>query len=436
MRSSPDPRSRRFTLLPAGVLALLGAGPLGAQSLLERTPNLTGAWVGNPGTLYFNFLHRFTRASPPTRKVTSSPTFLVAAGLPARTLVGFNYATNSDVAPGIPNEWELFGRVAPLQQHEGAIADVALQGGWNFAARSTDAELSVGRRVSALQLRAAARLLSNAHDLGDARTALGGGALLRLGRWAGVAGDYAAMLDAPDGFDPAWSAALHLAIPYTPHTVSLHVTNTSTATLQGTSAARGDGRRYGFEFTIPVTLRRYFPRGMTPVARRDTLPATRPEVTQVQPDDPPSTSMATPAPASEVARDTAVSAAPDTAVAVQDTSAGARDTTAAAAAPPPVRAAPAPPRRRRPAPRTVQAAMRQLAFTPARIEIAAGGTVTWTNRDAMVHTVTDSAGRFDSGLLEPGRSWSRRFDRPGTYTIHCTPHPFMKAVVVVRTGEP
>ena len=80
--------------------------------------------------------------------------------------------------------------------------------------------------------------------------------------------------------------------------------------------------------------------------------------------------------------------------------------------------------------------MRQLAFSPARIELAAGGTITWTNRDAMVHTVTDSAGRFDSGLLEPGRSWSRRFDRPGTYIIRCTPHPFMRAVVVVRASEP
>ena len=34
--------------------------------------------------------------------------------LPARTLLGFNYSTNSLLAPGYPNEWEFFGRVMPF----------------------------------------------------------------------------------------------------------------------------------------------------------------------------------------------------------------------------------------------------------------------------------------------------------------------------------
>src|SRR5881409_2311040 len=53
--------------------------------------------------------------------------------------------------------------------------------------------------------------------------------------------------------------------PYTtlfrssPHTLSVQVTNTNTATLQG--ASRGIDRvRGGFEFTIPFTLSRYFGR--------------------------------------------------------------------------------------------------------------------------------------------------------------------------------
>ena len=50
---------------------------------------------------------------------------------------------------------------------------------------------------------------------------------------------------------------MNLAIPHTPHTLSLHATNTNNATLQ--SSSRGTGEtRYGFEFTIPVTLSRYF----------------------------------------------------------------------------------------------------------------------------------------------------------------------------------
>lgn len=48
-------------------------------------------------------------------------------------------------------------------------------------------------------------------------------------------------------------------IPLTPHTVSLQATNTLVTTLQGASRGTSD-IRYGFEFTIPLTLRRYFGR--------------------------------------------------------------------------------------------------------------------------------------------------------------------------------
>ena len=81
--------------------------------------------------------------------------------------------------------------------------------------------------------------------------------------------------------------------------------------------------------------------------------------------------------------------------------------------------------------------MRELSFTPRRIEITAGTTINWTNRDAVLHTVTDVGGSWNSGLIQPGATWGRRFDRPGTYEIHCLPHPFMKAtVVVVPAPEP
>ncbi len=57
--------------------------------------------------------------------------------------------------------------------------------------------------------------------------------------------------------DAAWSAALQIAIPLTPHTLSLQVANTATSTIQGSSRG-SDVRRYGFEFTVPITLARYF----------------------------------------------------------------------------------------------------------------------------------------------------------------------------------
>jgi plastocyanin len=82
---------------------------------------------------------------------------------------------------------------------------------------------------------------------------------------------------------------------------------------------------------------------------------------------------------------------------------------------------------------TVRATMQQLAYEPARLEVAAGTTVVWTNDAPLAHTVTaDDGTSFDSGTIEPGDRWAFRFTRPGTYDFHCTPHPFMKGVVVVK----
>ena len=89
----------------------------------------------------------------------------------------------------------------------------------------------------------------------------------------------------------------------------------------------------------------------------------------------------------------------------------------------------------RPAPArrdTVRATMRQLEFAPARIEVAAGTTVIWTNNAPLQHSVVADNGSFDSGLIDPGKRYAHTFTTPGTYTFHCTPHPFMKGVVVVR----
>ncbi|HWN20195.1 MAG TPA: hypothetical protein VNO19_14885, partial [Gemmatimonadales bacterium] len=61
-------RGRLLLLAALGTLAT-GRGA-GAQSALDRTPNVAGGWVGNPGVLHFNFLHRFSISSAPERKVT------------------------------------------------------------------------------------------------------------------------------------------------------------------------------------------------------------------------------------------------------------------------------------------------------------------------------------------------------------------------------
>ena len=417
------------TIVPVAIVV----PDLAAQSLLERPPNLSGNWVGNQGTVYFNFVHRFTATDAPQRKVNNFPTFLVAAGLPYRLLVGFNYATNSNLAPSYPNEWEFFARHHLLRQDDGSPLDLAGQVAYNIAAEGVDGEVSVARRLGAARLIGAARVLANPYVAGETRFALAGGATLRLTRYLALAGDVARIMNEAQPVDPiaerldraAWSAGLHLAIPYTPHTLSLQATNTNVGTLQGMSRG-GDLGRYGFEFTIPLTLSRWFGRQAAPAPavveapRVDTVYVVRRDTVFL-------------AAAAQPARaDTAAPVAARAAVPRPDSA------PAAAARPAPAAATPTPARpaqqRAGPAqrPAVVTVVMRNTTFSPSRIQIRTGTTVVWRNDDQLIHTVTADNKSFDSGLIQPGRTYRRTFDRPGEYPYYCMPHPFMKGVVVVR----
>ncbi len=78
-----------------------------------------------------------------------------------------------------------------------------------------------------------------------------------------------------------------------------------------------------------------------------------------------------------------------------------------------------------------------IAFVPATVNIAVGDTVTWTNNEtsAIPHTVTsDTAGQFDSGLFNPGQTFSHTFTSAGTFTYHCNVHPSMLGSVIVAAA--
>lgn len=270
MSAAPNLESmtHRRARIAASALAValgipLGASLLRAQDPLERSPDLSGGWVSRPGMVHFNFLHRFSASPAPERKVTSAPTFLLAAALPAHVLLGFLYATNSELAPGYPNEWEFFGRYAPLRQAGRMPVGLAVQAGYNLAADGLDGELSAARTEGPVRALGAIRVLSPLPDENGARVALAGGVVVRVARYVALAGDVGTLTRRRPGEDVAWGVGLQLAIPHTPHGLSLQVGNSNNATLQG--ASRGTGQtRYGFEFTIPVTLARYFGRRRTP----------------------------------------------------------------------------------------------------------------------------------------------------------------------------
>jgi len=271
--------ARRFQLAMTIVATLGRGGVAAAQGATDRPANLSGDWMGVPGTVYFNFIHRFTASAAPERKVTNSPTFVVATPVAARMLAGVVYGTNSTLASRFPNEHEYFVRVTPWLQRGGGKADVGVQLGYDDAAQGVDAELGVARTLGRVRLIESARLLRRPEASGyDA--AFGGGVVLRLSQYIAIAGDATSVAGGSLGERTAWSGALQLQLPLTPHTLSLHVSNVGTATLQGTS--RGTlQRRYGFEFTIPLTLRRYLGRRQSAVSPTNADTASGP-VTHIQ----------------------------------------------------------------------------------------------------------------------------------------------------------
>lgn len=76
--------------------------------------------------------------------------------------------------------------------------------------------------------------------------------------------------------------------------------------------------------------------------------------------------------------------------------------------------------------------IKSIAFTPDTVVIRAGETVAWVNDDPLDHTVTFDDSTVASDPIHPGASFRHTFTKPGTYGYHCTPHPFMKAVVIVQ----
>ena len=77
-------------------------------------------------------------------------------------------------------------------------------------------------------------------------------------------------------------------------------------------------------------------------------------------------------------------------------------------------------------------AMRDNLFRPAVDTIAVGGTVTWTNEGTNAHTSTGQNGLWDSGIVNPGQSFSRAFPQAGTFAYVCTLHPGMNETLLVR----
>lgn len=346
---------------PALFSALIAfTSPLPAQSLLFRSPNLSGTWVPDAGVVQFNFLHRFYVSGGPGHVVANYPTFTLAVGLPAQLGLGMRYATHSDAETvSKANETELYAR----WRHGSGPITVALTPAYNLAAKSLDGELGVDWTRGPLTLLGAVRAMSHPYKVDTTRFALAGGAVIRMNQYVGLSGDVATLLSRRSSEHVAWSAGLVFQIPEAPHTFSLHVSNVDVNTIEG-SSRKGfilgflNKPIYGFEFTIPLHLSRFGPwfhKGRTAAIAGDVN-----------------------------------------------------------------------------APVGATVTISAMKFPGDTIVITAGQAVRWNNADPLGHTITFDGGEPGSELINPGSAFVHRFDRPGTYAYHCTPHPFMKGVVVVK----
>ena len=76
-------------------------------------------------------------------------------------------------------------------------------------------------------------------------------------------------------------------------------------------------------------------------------------------------------------------------------------------------------------------------YTPSKIVIKQGDSVTWVNEDVAFHSVTsgyydEPSEIFDSDYLDPEESFTFIFENIGTYDYFCTLHPWMKGQVIVE----
>jgi plastocyanin len=60
-------------------------------------------------------------------------------------------------------------------------------------------------------------------------------------------------------------------------------------------------------------------------------------------------------------------------------------------------------------------------FEPKTVTIKAGSEVIWENKEGT-HTVTADDDSWTSAALTAGKTYSHKFDKPGTYAFYCSFH--------------
>lgn len=73
-----------------------------------------------------------------------------------------------------------------------------------------------------------------------------------------------------------------------------------------------------------------------------------------------------------------------------------------------------------------------FTFSPNRLMVKTGATVTWTNSDDIPHNVVSKMKAFRSKVLDTDDRFVFTFTTPGTYEYFCGLHPHMTGTIVVE----
>jgi plastocyanin len=76
-----------------------------------------------------------------------------------------------------------------------------------------------------------------------------------------------------------------------------------------------------------------------------------------------------------------------------------------------------------------------MKFSPAVLNVTAGDTIVWKNKDPFPHNVVAADKSFHSPVIAADGSWKFKAVKAGTFPYTCTLHPGMNATLVVAPAK-
>ena len=80
-----------------------------------------------------------------------------------------------------------------------------------------------------------------------------------------------------------------------------------------------------------------------------------------------------------------------------------------------------------------QIEIKSLKFSPSKVEVGVGDTITWTNKDIAPHTATAQDKSWDTGKLNRGESKTITVTEEFSANYYCRFHPNMKAKLILKS---